>query len=236
MPAATTFHGFQPDAVRFLLELRANNDRSWFQPRKAEYERLLKEPLEALCLVLGERFADRRIPLRADSRSPFRIYRDVRFSKDKSPYKTYVSASFAWAGDGAPTGPQSKTAEVHGVGGYLHFQPDEEYVGGGMWHPERPRLDAWRSLVAGDPRRVHNAIDAPAFKRAFGEVDGDRLQRVPPGYPADHPDAELLKLKDVTFGRRLTADEVLSPDLPKVLADAFATAVPVMRLLAELPG
>jgi uncharacterized protein (TIGR02453 family) len=230
---SATFEGFKPDAVRFLLELRANNDRGWFQARKAEYERLLKEPLEALCLVLGERFAARRIPLRADSRSPFRIYRDVRFSKDKSPYKTYVSASFGWVGDGARQ-PVGKTAEVHGVGGYFHFQPDEEYVGGGMWQPERPRLEAWRALVAQDPRSVHRAIDAPAFRKAFGELTGDRLKRVPPGYPADHPEAELLKMKDVTFGRRLAADEVLSPRLPDVLTDAFAVALPTMRLLAEL--
>lgn len=233
---SATFEGFTPDAVRFLLELRANNDREWFQPRKAEYERLLKEPLEALCLVLGERFAARGIPLRADSRSPFRIYRDVRFSKDKSPYKPYVSASFGWAGEGEARGPVSKTAEVHGVGGYFHFQPDEEYVGGGMWHPERPRLEAWRSLVEHDSRRIHQAIDAPSFKGEFGEIGGDRLQRVPSGFPADHPEAELLKLKDVTFGRRLTADEALSPLLPDILADAFAAAQPVMVLLAELPG
>ena len=232
MPA--TFEGFTPDAVRFLLELRANNEREWFQPRKAEYERLLKEPLEALCVVLGERFAARGIPLRADARSPFRIYRDVRFSKDKSPYKTHVSASFAWAGAGGGQAATGKAAEVHGVGGYFHFEPDEEYVGGGMWHPERPRLEAWRSLVANDSGRVRKAIDAPSFRKEFGKVGGDQLKRVPPGYPPDHPQAELLKLKDVTFGRRLTADEALSPRLPDILADSFAAAQPVMALLAEL--
>jgi uncharacterized protein (TIGR02453 family) len=231
---SATFEGFEPDAVRFLLELRANNDRAWFQPRKAEYERLLKEPLEALCVVLGERFAARRIPLRADARSPFRIYRDVRFSKDKSPYKTYVSASFAWAGEGASAGSEPRTAEAHSVGGYFHFQPDEEHVGGGMWQPERPRLEAWRSLVANHPERVHAATDAPAFTEVFGQLDGDRLKRVPPGYAPDHPDAELLKLKDVTFGRHLAPDEVLSPRLPDVLADAFAAAEPVLRLLGSL--
>jgi uncharacterized protein (TIGR02453 family) len=234
MPA--TFEGFTSDAVRFLLELRANNQREWFQPRKAEYERLLKEPLEALCMALGERFAARGIPLRADARSPFRIYRDVRFSKDKSPYKTYVSANFAWAGEGEAAGPVGKTAEVHGVGGYFHFQPDEEYIGGGMWHPERPRIEAWRSLVARDSRRVHQAIDAPSFKDEFGEIGGDRLQRVPQGFPPDHPEAELLKLKEVTFGRRLSADEALSPLLPDILADAFAAALPVMAVLADLAG
>ena len=90
--ATTTFTGFRPEAVQFLADLTANNDRAWFQPRKAEYERLLKEPLEALVAALAEEFAARGLPLRADpARSPFRIYRDVRFSKDKSPYKTHAA-------------------------------------------------------------------------------------------------------------------------------------------------
>ena len=89
MAVATTsaFTGFRPEAVEFLAELAANNDRTWFQPRKSEYERLLKEPLEALCVALDAQFQARGIPLRADpAKSPFRIYRDVRFAKDKSPY------------------------------------------------------------------------------------------------------------------------------------------------------
>ena len=228
------FAGFQPEAIHFLLELRVNNDRAWFQPRKAEYERLLKEPLEALCETLGHRFEARGIPLRADAGSPFRIYRDVRFSKDKSPYKTHISASFPWEADGAPELPRSRTESVHHVGGYFHFEPDEGYVGGGMWHPDRPRLDAWRALVAKDPKQVKAAISDRGFVKEFGEVGGDRLVRVPPGYAKDDPNGELLKLKDVTFGRRLSDEEVLSPDLPDILTDAFAKATPVFRLLASL--
>jgi len=231
---ATAFAGFQPESLHFLIELALNNDRAWFQPRKAEYERLLKEPLESLCAALGERFEARGIPLRADVRSPFRIYRDVRFSNDKSPYKTHVSASFPWAPDGAPELPRSRSESVHHVGGYFHFEPDEGYVGGGMWHPERPLLEAWRTTVATNAPRVHAAIDDRGFVKEFGEVDGDRLVRTPPGYAADHTEAALLKLKDVTFGRRLSDDEVLSPDLPDILAEAFAKAMPVFRLLASL--
>jgi uncharacterized protein (TIGR02453 family) len=233
MPA---FTGFAPDAIHFLLELSVNNDRAWFQPRKAEYERLLKEPLEALCIDLGEQFRRRRIPLRADTGSPFRIYRDVRFSKDKSPYKTYVSASFPWDEPGtSAAAPRSHTEGVHRPGGYFSFSPDEMYLGGGMWHADRAHLEAWRGLVVDEPKRLHAVIDAPKFKKAFGDLDAeDRLKRVPPGYPVDHPDAELLKLKDVLFGRGLTDAEALSPDLPDVLADAFATATPMLRLLASL--
>ncbi len=222
----TEFTGFSRAAIDFLAELAANNDRTWFQPRKADYERLVKQPLEALCVALADRLAARSVPLRSDpSKSPFRIYRDTRFSKDKSPYKPYASANFPWV-DGESTGP----------GGYFHLQPGEVYIGGGMWHPEPARLAAWRAMVAGDPAAVHRAIDDPRFVATFGDVHGDSLKRTPAGFPADHPEAELLKLKDVTFGRRLSDAEALSPDLPDTLAAAFADAVPVFRLLAGLGG
>jgi len=233
--ATQTFKGFDPEAIHFLLELSVHNERSWFQPRKQDYERLLKEPLEALCFALAERFAARGIPLTADERSPFRIYRDVRFSKDKSPYKTHISASFPYVLRDASGAVEASEDRSHGVGGYFHFEPDEFYIGGGMWHPERPRLQAWRALVDREPETVHAATDDPGFVKAFGSVDGDRLVRVPPGFPADHPEAELLRLKDVTFGRRLTDDEALSPNLPEIMADDFAVATPAMRLLASLP-
>jgi uncharacterized protein (TIGR02453 family) len=228
-----TFEGFRPEAVEFLAELAQNNDRAWFQPRKSDYERLLKEPLEALCIALDERLAAAGVPLAADpARSPFRIYRDVRFSKDKSPYKTNIGASFAYV----ERGPDGATlpSEVHGPGGYFHLSPGDIFVGGGMWHPEKDRLAAWRAAVTADPERVHGAIEDPAFVRRFGSINGDRLTRVPSGFPADHPDAELLKLKDVTFGRRLGDEEAFAPDLPDRLAADLAAAVPVLRLLSTL--
>ena len=95
-------HRLPPEAVQFLADLAANNDRAWFQPRKAEYERLLKEPLEALCVALDERFAARDPAAGGPEASPFRIYRDIRFAKDKSPYKTNIGASFPWVGEAAP--------------------------------------------------------------------------------------------------------------------------------------
>ncbi len=226
MPDATrTFTGFQPEAVQFLADLAANNDRAWFQPRKAEYERLLKGPLEALCVALAERFEARELPLTADpARSPFRIYRDVRFSRDKSPYKTNIGAAFPWTGPGDAR-----------PGGYFHLAPGEAFVGGGMWHPEKASLAAFRRLLDTDPGRVHAATDDPAFVATFGRVNGDRLTRVPQGYRPDHPEAELLKLKDVTFAHRLSDADVAAADLPDRLVESLRAAVPVMRLLATLP-
>jgi uncharacterized protein (TIGR02453 family) len=234
--ANPTFTGFKPEAIQFLVDLTDNNDRAWFQPRKAEYERLLKEPLEALIAALAGRFETRGIPLRADpSRSPFRIYRDVRFSKDKSPYKTNLGASFPWIGDSAAdTDGRSHTDNVHSSGGYFHLSPGEIFVGGGIWHPEKSWLDAFRRRVVDEPGRVRALTEEPAFTAMFGSIGGDRLQRVPSGFPPDHPEAELLKLKDVTFGRRLSDAEAMSAALPDVLADSFATAMPVMRYLAAI--
>ena len=227
-----SFTGFRPEAYQFLADLAANNDRAWFEPRKADYDRLLKEPLAALCTALAERFAARGIPLHADPvRSPFRIYRDVRFSRDKRPYKTHLGASFPWAVSGETGGARARTAPG---GGYFHLAPGETFVGGGMWHPDPALLAAWRAVVVSRPAEVRAALDDPAFVRTFGQVDGERLKRTPTGFDPAHPEAELLKLKDVVFGRSLSEDQACSPELPDVIADALATARPVLRLLAGL--
>ncbi len=166
-------------------------------------------------------------------RSPFRIYRDVRFSKDKSPYKTQVAASFPWSEGGGADGPHG-FGESGNPGGYFHLAPGEVYIGGGMWHPPTAKLTAFRRAVADDPKRVRSLLDDPRFKQTFGAVSGDTLTRVPPGFPKDHPEADLLKQKDLTFGRRLADDDVFSPGLPDLIAESFEAAVPVMRWLASL--
>jgi uncharacterized protein (TIGR02453 family) len=237
--AAPTFTGFRPEAIQFLADLAANNDRAWFQPRKGDYERLLKEPLEAMIAALADQLAARGIPLRADpARSPFRIYRDVRFAKDKSPYKTNVGASFPWVGEepSDDVGGRSHTGNVHSSGGYFHLQPGEIYVGGGIWRPEKPWIDAFRRRVADEPAEILGLIARPPFRKTFGSLstDGHALQRVPTGFPPDHPAADILKLKDVVFGRRLSDADATSPALPELIADTFATALPVMRYLAAI--
>ena len=227
----STFTGFQADALQFLADLAEHNDRAWFQARKGEFERLLKEPMEALVSALGDQFAERGIPLEADpKRSVFRIYRDTRFSKDKSPYKTNVGASLPWVEDAS--GPDER---VHGNGGYIHIQPGNSFVGGGMWMAEKPRIEALRRAIVEDPERVRAAIEDPEFLETFGPVSShESLKRVPPGYPADHPMADLLRAKDLTFGRRLADDEVMDASLPDVLAGDFENALPVFRFLATL--
>jgi uncharacterized protein (DUF2461 family) len=269
------FTGFAPAAIQFLADLAQHNDRAWFQPRKADYERLLKEPLEQLCVALAGEFAARGLPLQADPRrSPFRIYRDTRFSADKAPYKTNIAASFPWVGDGSgdaarpddltaatatarpddlttlgvagsnaerPGGPATSAGgamsrdERHGIGGYLNFRPGEMFVGGGMYMPPKPRLEAFRRAVVDQPDRVAEALDDPAFVAWFGGAHPhETLKRVPAGYPAEHPRADLLRWKDVIFSRLLADEDVCSPDLPRQIADGFAAAMPVFRFLATL--
>ena len=216
------FDGFSREGVQFLADLAANNDRAWFQPRKAEFERLLRQPLEELIVALGERFASRGIPLTADpARSPFRIYRDVRFSKDKSPYKTNVAASFPWTAGGGP-------------GGYFSLGPGEVYTGGGLWHPEPAQLAAWRALVAGRPAEVHAAIDDPGFVRAFGKVEGDSLKRTPAGFPAITPTPSCSGSRTSSSAGGCRTMTRSPPTLPDMLADHLAAALPVFRLLAGL--
>jgi uncharacterized protein (TIGR02453 family) len=226
------FEGFSPDALQFLADLAANNDRAWFKPRKADYERLIKEPLEALCAALAVRFDDLRLPLESDpKRSPFRIYRDVRFSKDKSPYKTAQGADFPWidsrGDDQRPRG---------AVGGYFHLEPGNIFLGGGMWHPERARLAAFRERLDRDPSAVFRAIEDERFRIVFGSVTGETLTRNPKGFPSDHPYGHLLRLKDVVFSRPLSDQDVYSPKLPEVIAHDLAAARPVLLFLDKLAG
>jgi uncharacterized protein (TIGR02453 family) len=228
------FTGFRPEAVDFLADLAQNNDRAWFQARKTDYERLLKEPMEDFVAALADAFAERRLPLQAEpKRSIFRIYRDTRFSKDKSPYKTHMGASFPWVEGMDPATDMSHTE--HANGAYFHLQPGENFAGGGMWHASKSVLDAFRQAIVDDEARVRRALEDPAFIKEFGPVNShESLKRVPPGYPPDHPMADLFRYKDVVFGRRMSDDEIYSPDLPAILADAYAKARPVFSFLSSL--
>jgi uncharacterized protein (TIGR02453 family) len=227
---SVAFAGFEPAALQFLADLAANNERAWFKPRKTEYERLLKVPMAALCVALADRFSTLRLPLEADpERSPFRIHRDVRFSADKSPYKTHAAAQFPWIDS-----PGDELRAPGTVGAYFHLEPGNVFVGGGMWRPEKERLAAFRQLVDDDPSAVFRAIEDDRFVDVFDSVEGDSLTRNPRGYPPGHPYGELLRLKNVLFSRRLADRDVFSPSLPDIIARDLDAARPVLSLLDRL--
>ena len=233
--ATSTFTGFDPDAVDFLAELAMNNDRDWFNPRKADYERLLKAPMEALVAALAERLADRDIPLQADpKRSIFRIYRDTRFAKDKSPYKTNLGASFPWLRRG-PDG-QPAVAEGHGPRQRRVLQlPAGRDVR--RWRDVDAREAPPRRLPTGRGRRARTESArrsrSPVSSRHSGRsVRHEHLKRVPPGFPPDHPHGRPAALQ----GRRVRAAPVrrrgpVAVALPDTLADAYAAGMPVFRFL-----
>jgi uncharacterized protein (TIGR02453 family) len=231
MTGTTAFTGFHPDAIDFLVELAQNNERSWFQPRKADYERLLRRPMQALVADLAVRLQERGVPLLADpERSVFRIHRDTRFARDKTPYKTNLAARFPWVGPGG-----ALEGGAHTNGGYVSIQPGNHYQGGGLWMAERSRLEAFRQAILDDPERVRAAFEDAGFRAVFDGVrTHEALKRTPPGWPADHPMADMFHWKDIVFGRPLSDDEVTDPGLPALLADGYAAAMPVFRFLATL--
>ena len=234
--ATSTFAGFSPDADRLPGRARPEQRPGVVPAAQGRLRAAAQGADGGLVAALAERLEARGIPLRADpKRSIFRIYRDTRFAKDKSPYKTHLGASFPWLEPG-PDGPLARAEGMaHANGGYFHFEPGEMYVGGGMYMAEKPRLDAFRRAIVEEPDRIRAALEEPGFVAAFGSVTShNELKRIPPGLPADHPMAELFRYKDVVFGRNLSDAEALSPDLPDILADAYEAGMPVFRILATI--
>ncbi|MCE1204252.1 MAG: DUF2461 domain-containing protein [Holophagaceae bacterium] len=212
-----------PELFRFLKDLKANNDRAWFQEHKARYEAEARDPVLRLIAGFGGPLASVSRHFAADPRpmggSLFRIHRDTRFSKDKTPYKTHLGVNFRHRSEAA--------GGVHGPGFYLHLEPGGCFAGGGLWHPEPEAL-----------YRVRQAIVAKtaAWKklRASGiEIEGEALKRVPQGFDPDHPCAEDLKLKDFYAATAFTDAQVLAPDFPTTLARACQEAAPLVAFLSK---
>jgi len=204
----------------FLAELEANNERAWFQENKARYEAQARDPMLRFIAALSE-------PLQAISRhfdadprpqggSMFRIYKDTRFSRDKSPYKTHVAAQFRGCAEG-----------VHGPGFYLHLQPGSSFAGGGLWHPEPEPLRQVRERI------VSHSKAWRALRESGMEIEGESLKRVPQGFSAEHPFAEDLKLKDFYTSTTFTDRQVCSRDFLERVAKAFQEAAPLVVFLAK---
>ena len=182
------FPGFSDEALAFLTDLREHNDREWFKPRKATYDDELMGPLQMLVADLNRRLADRGLPLSAEPRKGvFRIYRDTRFAKDKSPYKTHVAAALGRGGDKKAPG-----------GLYVQVQPGGSLVAGGFWQPESSFLRRWRERMVAEPQAfldVAEAVRANGLR--FQATGANLLKRMPRGFEtfADSPVADFLKWK-----------------------------------------
>ncbi len=220
---------FQPALFKFLRDLRRNNDRDWFQANKGRYENDVKDPALRFISDFGVHLAKISPHFSADPRpvggSLFRIYRDVRFAKDKSPYKTYVGIQFR----------HKAGRDAHAPGFYLHLEPDEIFAAAGVWHPDGPSLKAIRDAIVGDPAGWKRALGARGFRGGF-ERGGDALKRPPKGYDPEHPLIEDLKRKDHICHKRLTQKEVTSAGFARELAGHYRQVVPFVRFLCDAVG
>jgi len=233
METPEPFTGFSPGALTFLRGLTRNNTREWFEARRETYEREVKRPLQAFVEEVDVRLARIAPELVGSKRSVFRIYRDVRFSEDKSPYKTAAACWFYHRDVGHGVGQRTHG----GAGLYFQISPKESFVAAGIWMPPGEALKQLRAAIADDHETFAGIVQAPAFRRTFGALDQEAvLTRVPRGYEADHPAAEWLRYKSLTVARDLTADELVSPKLVDVVAKYYAVAVPFVRWLNAALG
>ncbi|MEP6731208.1 MAG: DUF2461 domain-containing protein [bacterium] len=222
------FTGFRPAALGFLRSLRRHNDREWFARHRETYDAELRAPLAALIEEMDVRLARIAPEIVGDPKSsPFRIHRDVRFSNDKSPYKTNIACWLHHADAGRGVG----TAAPHGGAGfYFHMEAERASLGGGIWMPPRPTLQRIREAIDENPRPLQKILREPTVRRKFGGLaEENMLTRMPRGYAEDHPAAELLRHQSYTLGRELSQREVLSARLPDLLAREYARLVPLVR-------
>jgi uncharacterized protein (TIGR02453 family) len=218
--AVMNFTGFPPEGLRFLRELADNNDPAWFKPRRNDYEALVRGPMLALIADLLTLAASHRLPLAGDpAKAVFRIHRDVRFARDKRPYKTHCGASLSRTG-----------AKLAPGLFYVHIEPGGCFAAAGFWHPEPPLLERLRQRILAAPERfldVVHALDAKAMP--LGPDEGG-VKRLPRGCEAAKGTAvePLLKYRNLITRHALTEADVGSSKLPMLLLDRFTAARPLL--------
>ncbi len=218
------FAGFPAAGIDFLKSLKRNNRREWFLPRKENFEQNVKAPMHELVGHLNAAFA-RFAPehVMEPNKAVYRFYRDTRFSEDKSPYKDRIAATFQRRGIG----------RHEGAGYYFHVSPKEVAVGGGVYLPLPESLQLMRARIAAEPREFRRLISAAPLKKLFGEMQGDQLARVPKGYPADHPAADLLRYKQFLFFVELPVSLAVTPELVDELIKRFRAMAKFIDFLNE---
>jgi uncharacterized protein (TIGR02453 family) len=215
---------FTDRTLAFLRSLERNNRREWFHARKDRYEADVRRPMTALVERLALEFAAFAPDVAASPRaSMYRPYRDTRFSADKAPLKTHVAAVF----------PHKRLPKHEGAGFYVEVGPRHVWFGGGMYMPTAPVLSQVREHIAREHRRLARMVGAAAFTRTFGALEGEQLQRVPRGYPPDHPAAAFLKYKQFLAGCERPAGFAIEPGFYRALVAAFRTLAPIIAFLNE---
>lgn len=220
------FDGFPRQGIAFLRRLKRNNNRPWFQKHKAEYEEYVRFPMQCFIATLARELRDEIPEMDFNpKRSIFRIYRDVRFSKNKAPYKTNIAASFQPRG--APPG-----IELPGL--YVGIEPGEIFVGGGLYMPSGDQLKAIRASIAEHPDEFLAVVQAPRFRKRFGGILGEKLLKAPLGFPKDHPMIEFLRFKQFYVGVEWDDESACySPKFAGTVASIFLDCIAFVRWLAK---
>jgi uncharacterized protein (TIGR02453 family) len=216
------FDGFPPEALKFLRQLKRNNNRKWFLAHKEIYESKVKTPMIDLVFALSH-FMQQSAPefVVNPKRAIYRIYRDIRFSPDKTPYKTHAAAIFV------PRGIPKKS----GACLYFHMEPAEVLTAGGLYMPDPATLQAVRRHIAAHWEELLSITSQRSFKRLFGNLEGDRLVRPPVGYSADHPAIDILRQKQFYVAHTEPAELAEGPKLFPRLVTLFAAMIPLVRFL-----
>lgn len=225
--ATTSF--FTPALLKFLRDLRANNNREWFESNRERYESLMLEPafefIEAFAPYLRKISPNFVASTRRSGGSLFRIHRDVRFSKDKSPYKTHLGIQFR----------HKQAKDVHAPGFYLHIEPRDSFVGVGVWHPDSNAVAKIRDAIVDDPGEWKRAAHGKKFAGVY-RLSGDSLQRPPTGYDRDHPSVEDLKRKDFIGVAAIPNRAIASEDLLRSFDGMCRSATRFVRFLCDAVG
>jgi uncharacterized protein (TIGR02453 family) len=219
-------HGpaFSDRSLRFLRALKRNNRREWFHARRAEYDTHVHAPMVAVIEQLALDFTSVAPQFVAAPKvSMFRPWRDTRFSADKAPLKTHVAAVF----------PHRALGRMRGAGLYFEVAPEYVWIGGGLYQPDAAALHAVRAHIVANHRRMLRILAAPAFTRVLGTMHGEQAARVPRGFDAAHPAADLLRHKQFLASREEPAAFAARPDFYPALLATFGAMVPFVRFLNE---
>ena len=220
-PATAAAH-LRPEGLKFLRGLEKNNDREWFNERKALYEAELKEPMLAIVRKITDamtEFAPNHV--RPAEKSLFRIYRDTRFSNNKLPYKTHVAAWWSHTG-------MDKTS---GAGYYFQVSPKGVVIAAGAYMPEKEQLAAIRHWLLENHVAFRGLLNKPAVKKTFKEFEGEALTRPPKGFPCEHPAMDLIKCKQWGLRTELPAEKALEANFAATLVKHFKLLAPMVDAL-----
>ncbi|MEG3659653.1 DUF2461 domain-containing protein [Arenibacter palladensis] len=211
-------HLITKDVFQFLENLKKNNSREWFAENKTEFKELETEVKGFYSALKNKLKAHDDI----EKLKMFRIYRDIRFSKDKTPYKTHFAGSFSRAGQ-----------RLRG-GYYLRLKPKETFIAAGFWEPNKEDLLRIRKEFETDASEIRAIMDKKNFKEVWGDMQGDELKTAPSGFNKDHPNIDLIKRKQFIFVKNFSDNEVMSPDFLTNVDLAFQEIRPYFNLMSDI--